>query len=194
MRAPSPALLLPMMCLMAVVAAGQGVKSRAKMPSCEAVCAGLAAAIRQSPDKLVMRLEDALVINESCTADIVATAIDAVNADPLKVRKIYETAVNVVPHRAGQVRQAVASFSVPAAVEAPAVAFEVRRAELPNGRPPPAFEVRRAEVAGLTARTPVPEVRRAEIPGREEVRRAVVVAESSPARSGKTAPRTKRRR
>ena len=152
----------------------QGVKSKVKMPSCEAVCAGLAEAIRRDPSKLVFRLEDALVINETCTADIVTTAIDAVSADPPQVQKIVETAMNVVPHRAKQVHLAVTNFSVPAAVAAVQPVFEVRRAELPDGQVPVAFEVRRAE-APDGAHRPLEEVRKA-IVGElaEEVRPALL--------------------
>ncbi|MBL9131505.1 MAG: hypothetical protein JNG86_09920 [Verrucomicrobiaceae bacterium] len=157
------------------VVSAQPVKSRLKMPSCDAVCAGLAEAIRKDPSKLQMRVEDALVINEGCTAQIITAAIDAVNADPAKVRVIFETAMNVVPHRSGEVRESVVTFRVPSAVTSMEAEVEVRRAMLPADAPE--FEVRRAESpdSGPTSE-PIPEIRRAlkpdPKPGRAEIRAA----------------------
>lgn len=141
-------------------AVAQGMKSKTKMPSCESVSSSLAAAIRQNPQKLEIRLEDALVINEACTAEIVTAAIDAVNADPALVRKIFEVAVNVVPHRAHQVQMAVVNFAVPAAVAVRVEPdWEVRPAQTAQGQP--AFEVRRAEVPVAGQHVPIEEVRKA---------------------------------
>ena len=120
--------------------------------------------IRRDPNKLVMALEDALVINESCTREIISMAIDAVNADPRRVRQIYEAAVKVVPHRKDEVSQAVRQFSVPAALPVREPALEVRRAKLPDSDRPAVLEVRRAEAPGAKENVPIPEVRRAEIP------------------------------
>jgi hypothetical protein len=162
MRSPFfTALWIAGILLVPAVVMAQGVRSKVKMPSCEAVCAGLVDSIRQNPAKLVIRLEDALVINESCTADIVTAAIDAVSADPRQVQIIVETAMNVVPHRAQQVHLAVTNFSVPAAVVASEEVFEVRRAELPDGQAQPVYEVRRAESAHLNEHAPLEEIRRA---------------------------------
>lgn len=139
-------------------------KSRARKVSCTALCAELGNLIRSDPDKLVMGLEDALVVSESCMAEIISTAIDAVNADPRRVRQIYETAVKVIPHRRDEAWQAVRRFTVPAALRLAQPVMEVRRAELPSSQPETALEVRRAQAPGADDDVPIPEVRRAEVP------------------------------
>ena len=143
---------------------------------CLAVCADLANLIHRDPKKLVMGLEDALVINEACAREIVSIAVDAVNADPKRVRLIFETAMKVVPQRADEVRQAIQSFSVPAALLMAEPVLEVRRAEIPNQDDNAALVVRRAQLPSANGDVPIPEVRRAEIPATsimaEEMRRA----------------------
>lgn len=141
-------------------------KPRTQRATCTAVCVDLATLIRRDPNKLVMGVEDALVISESCTREIVFTAIDAVNADPRRVRQIYEAAVKVVPHRKDEVWQAVRQFSVPAALPMKEPTPEVRRAKLPDSNLPAVLEVRRAEAPGAKNNVPIPEVRRAMVPAK----------------------------
>ncbi len=146
--------------LITAVAATAQPKSKSKAPramNCADVCGSLAKAIQDDPRTLTTRLEDALVISEGCTAEIVATAIAAVNGDPLLTRKIIETAQNVLPWRRHEIEQAASLASVPAAI----AVVE------------PQFEVRRALVARTNVEMPVEEVRRAEVP-EVEIRRAVV--------------------
>jgi hypothetical protein len=146
--------------LLTAAAAAAQPKSKVKAlcaVSCADVCSSLAKAIQDDPRSLTTRLEDALVISESCTAEIVATAIATVNGDPLLTRKIIETAQGVLPWRRREIEQAASLVSVPAAV----AVVE------------PQFEVRRALVAQTKVETPLEEVRRAEVP-EVEIRRAVV--------------------
>mgnify|MGYP001323162117 CR=1 FL=1 len=170
--------LICALCLMVLampLAHAQPVKAKQSQLACEALCGELFAAIRAEPDKMVMRLEEALVINEACAGEIVTAAIDAVNSEPAMVRKIVETAMDVAPRRAPAVTAAVNNYAVPevamATPVAPAapqeMALEVRRAQLPEViRPKPAAgeEVRRAELPLVNRNMPVIEVRRAEPP------------------------------
>lgn len=155
-----PRMRVSFILLLTAVAALAGPKSKVKAPramSCADVCGSLAKAIQTDPRSLTTRLEDALVISEGCTAEIVVTAIAAVNGDPLLTRQIIETAQNVLPWRRQEIQQASSLASIPAAV----AVVE------------PQFEVRRALVAEEKVETPVEEVRRAEVP-EIEIRRAVV--------------------
>lgn len=138
---------------------------------CTKVCAEMAARIRSDPRKLVMAVEDALVMSEPCTSEIIATAIDAVNAEPRRVQRIWECAMKIVPHRVFEIQKAVANFRVPRAAEFKEPPLEVRRASIPSAPSEPATEVRRAESADAKAEGPITEVRRAEVPA-EEVRKA----------------------
>ncbi len=172
--------LLCLLCFAALVtpeAQGQPVKAKTNQVACESLCAELFAAIRAEPDKMVMRLEEALVINEHCAGGIVTAAIDAVNSEPAMVRKILETAMDVTPQRASLINAAVQNYSAPTVAmatpvepsEPPAATetFEVRRAELPDFVPPEPVageEVRRAELPLAHQRMPIVEVRRAQHP------------------------------
>lgn len=138
-------------------------------------------AIRERPDTLVMRLEDALVIQESCAGEIVNAAINAVDGDPAQVEKIVQTAINVVPHRSKTILYAATHFTPRAPVALLALDNrpdeEVRRPVLPEGwNLQPSEEIRRAHIPAVAAAEPVPEVRRAlrvtTLLPREEVRRA----------------------
>lgn len=166
------------------VAHGQTVKSVKAGKAgytCESLCAELFASIRADPEKMVMRLEEALVISESCAGEIVTVAIDAVNADPAQVDKIVRTALDMAPRRSAIITTAVRNYSptevaaaIPAARDGPPagpeIQVEVRRAEIPGPpvvlppRPLAGEEVRRAELPLENRSLPIVEVRRAEPP------------------------------
>ena len=144
----------------------QPVKSTPAETSCETLCGELFTSIRMDPDKMVIRLEEALVIHESCAAGIVTAAMDAVNAEPGKVRKIVETAMDLAPARAALITAAVKNYTAPVVVAAAEEQEEVRRAVLPTAAPPQPIageQVRRAELPLQTRSIPIVEVRRAEL-------------------------------
>lgn len=166
---------------------------------CEVLCANLKKSIEERPDMLVMRLEDALVINEPCAGEIVTAAIDAVRAKPHLVRVILETAMKVAPARSETVMAAARNYEPGKVKEL--VYEEVRRAEMPPGAP--LMEIRRAEPAHVIGPGPVEEIRRAEVsvrkaapasegkravmanlPPREEIRRAEIILTALPATDG----------
>lgn len=155
-------------CLLALVASpglGQPVKSAPAKIDCETLCGELFTSIRMEPDKMVMRLEEALVIHEACAGEIVTAAIDAVNADPARVRKIVETAMDLAPARAATITAAVKNYTAPVVVAAAEEQMEVRRAVVPAAEPPKPMageQVRRAELPLQTRSIPIVEVRRAE--------------------------------
>lgn len=174
--------LICALCLMVLamsVTHAQPVKAKQSQLACEALCGELFASIRAEPDKMVMRLEEALIINEACAGEIVTAAIDAVNSEPTMMRKIVDTALDIAPRRASAVTAAVNNYAVPEVAmaipagpppAAPGVVLEqmeIRRAELPEVvRPKPAKgeEVRRAELPLVNRNMPFIEVRRAEPP------------------------------
>ncbi len=143
----------------------QPVKSTPAVITCETLCGELFTSIRAEPDKMVMRLEEALVIHQSCAAEIVTAAIDAVNAEPGQVRKIVETAMDLAPSRAAMITAAVKNYTAPTVVAAAEEQVEIRRAVVVDAAPvgPKAGEeVRRAELPLETRSIPIIEVRRAE--------------------------------
>lgn len=128
---------------------------------CQILCANLVTAIRERPDTLEMRLEDALVINESCAPEIITAAMDAVRAKPALVQKILETAIKMVPSRTTMMMEVVHSY-VPASEIRPAIIEEVRTAIVEDA-PPLQEEIRRAELPTTAVSTPIEEIRRAEV-------------------------------
>ena len=121
--------------------------------TCEMLCDELFAAIRATPDKMVMRLEEALVIKESCAAELVKTAITAVNNEPEMVRKIQETALEIAPSRRASILAAVQSYKAEVVkVAVPVVVEEIRRAELPDvvvAKAHSGEEIRRAQLPDM---------------------------------------------
>lgn len=146
---------------------GQAPKARAyKASKTDILCDNLMIAIQEHPDNLVMRLEDALVINEAGAAEIVTAAITAVNANPKLVDQIVKTALHVAPNRARSILYSVNHFTprAPAAM----LAEEIRKAELPAGyaaKVGMVEEVRRAEKPDAAGAAPVEEVRKALVVG-----------------------------
>lgn len=161
--------LISIVCCLLVLAVSPGlsqpVKSTPAAVSCETLCGELFTSIRMEPDKLIMRLEEALVIHEACAGEIVTAAMDAVNAEPGRVRKIVETAMDLAPARAAVITAAVKNYTAPVVVAAAEEHEEVRRAVLPAAEPPRPMDgeqVRRAELPLQTRSIPIVEVRRAE--------------------------------
>lgn len=67
------------------------------------------AAIQKDPAKLLMVVEDALVINESCAGEIVKAAIVASEADAQLANQIGQTAISVAPKMSNVIAAAVGS-------------------------------------------------------------------------------------
>ncbi|WP_395716079.1 hypothetical protein [Prosthecobacter sp.] len=145
-----PCLLCLILLLVPQVWAQPSSKSKKPAINCETICAELFAAIRANPDNLSMRLEEALIIKESCAAELVTTAITAVNAEPAMVRKIQETALEIAPGRQAVIAAAVRNYKAPVVAAAtPVVVEEVRRAVLPEvvtAKAGPGEEIRRAQL------------------------------------------------
>lgn len=142
----------------------------------EVLCAELFAAVRASPQRAMLRLEEALVINESCAPDLVTTALDAVGDDPVLARKIMATALEMAPSQSTAIKNAVSKRKLSAGEP-----LEIRRAMLvdaPQSSPSvlPGEEVRRAEVPDAEQPIPIAEVRRAMIPTTMDVRKANAAA------------------
>jgi len=147
-------------------------KAKLWVSPCEELCANLIAAIQREPAMLEMRLEDALVMQESCAAELVSAAKYAVRDNPTQVSLILKTALKLAPQRTVAIRAAFA-YQRPV-VSQTVIHEEVRRAELPAGR-----MLQKTDIAQFTAelkRSSCPlEIRRALLPELRtefEVRRA----------------------
>lgn len=129
----------------------------------QAICDDLGARILRDPSKFEMALEDALVAHEEHTFEIIRSAIDAVSAEPSRVRRIWRAAVSVLPHRRGEIDRATGGFAPPRAAAYRDPDPVIKRAELPGrGHRPAVVEIRRAEAPETN--TAIEEIRRPELP------------------------------
>ena len=85
--------------LYGVLASTSGAMADSK-PQCDTIAKDVEASVTKEPTKVLMIVEDALVINESCACEIVKTAIKASHADAAMVKQIVQTAVAVAPKMA----------------------------------------------------------------------------------------------
>ena len=86
--------------------------------SCMEISNDVRVAVEKDPTKVLMVVEDALVINEGCAADIVKAAIIASKADAKLAGEIAQTAVSVAPKMAAVINEA-ATAVMPGLVVAP---------------------------------------------------------------------------
>ncbi len=93
--------------------------------SCSDIANDVSAAVSKDPSKVLMVVEDALVINEGCASDIVKAAIISSKADPALANQIVQTAVSVAPKMAGVINDAASSV-------VPGLAAVTPAAELPE--------------------------------------------------------------
>lgn len=77
-----------------------GVVMAESKPKCETIAKDVKASVTKEPTKVLMIVEDALVINEGCACEIVKTAIAASHADAAMIKQIVQTAVAVAPKMA----------------------------------------------------------------------------------------------
>jgi len=78
-------------------------------PSCAKIAADVRDAVAKEPSKVLMIVEDALVINESCACEIVTSAIVASSADQALAKQIVETAVAVAPKMTAVIQDCAAA-------------------------------------------------------------------------------------
>jgi len=102
--------------LCAILASTGGVLAESK-PQCDTIAKDVEASITKEPTKVLMIVEDALVINESCACEIVKTAITASHADAAMVKQIVQTALAVAPKMAPIIMECSGSAPVESRTE-----------------------------------------------------------------------------
>ena len=78
---------------------------------CDDIALDVASAVAKEPGKVLMIVEDALVINETCACEIIRAAITASNADTTQVNQIVQTAISVAPKMSGVIMDCATSVS-----------------------------------------------------------------------------------
>ena len=115
--------------------ASVSVSSAQTVANCTEISNDVRVAVEKDPSKVLMVVEDALVINEGCASDIVKTAIIASKADSAMAGQIVQTAVSVAPKMAGVINDAANSVVPGLAAAAPA-AGEIERPITVSGKNP----------------------------------------------------------
>ena len=75
---------------------------------CDKIAQDVRDAVAKDPSKVLMQVEDALVINESCACEIFKAAIVGANADAALTKQIVETAVAVAPKMTAVIQECAA--------------------------------------------------------------------------------------
>ena len=84
--------------------------AKAGAPStCDQISTDVREAVGKDPSKVLMIVEDALVINESCACEIIKAAIMASSADAAMVHQIVQTALAVAPKMAAVIAECAAA-------------------------------------------------------------------------------------
>lgn len=98
--------------LMALALALQAAPARAGSPStCDLLATDIRQAVAKDPSKVLMIVEDGLVINETCACEIVKAAIQASSADGAMVQQIVQTAMAVAPKMAAIIAECAAAVA-----------------------------------------------------------------------------------
>lgn len=105
-------------CILMLAFASAGMAQSSS--NCSEISNDVRVAVEKDPNKVLMVVEDALVINEGCAADIVKAAIFASKADAALAGQIVQTAVSVAPKMAAVINDAASSMVPGLAAVAPA--------------------------------------------------------------------------
>lgn len=105
--------------LLALFAAVQ-LSSAQSTTNCAEISNDVSVAVSKDPSKVLMVVEDALVINEGCAGEIVKAAIVASKADSATANQIVETAISVAPKMAAVITDTATSLVPGLATAAPA--------------------------------------------------------------------------
>jgi hypothetical protein len=124
-------------------------------PNCSQIAEDVKAAISKDPSKVLMIVEDALVISESCACEIVKAAIAASSADAAMIRQIVQTGIAVAPKYSAMITEC-ASPAGPIAVAEESPAVESGRN--PAGKNPSGKNVMAFSEGGKTINPVMPEV------------------------------------
>jgi hypothetical protein len=83
--------------LLSCVAATPLASFAGSSTKCDQIAKDVRESVTKDPSKVLMIVEDALVINESCACEIIKSAIQASHADTALAKQIVQTAVAVAP-------------------------------------------------------------------------------------------------
>lgn len=98
-------------CLLTFTTVATSPRASAQTGSCDSIAGDVAAAVQKDPGKVLMIVEDALVINETCACEIIKAAIGASKADSALVNQIVQTGISVAPKMSGVIMDCATAMS-----------------------------------------------------------------------------------
>ncbi|GEP44246.1 hypothetical protein [Brevifollis gellanilyticus] len=98
-----------------VIAAFFGAVISSAAAPCDDIARDVSLAVEKEPGKVLMIVEDALVINESCACEITRAAILSAKADATLVNQIVQTAIAVAPKMSGVIMDCATAVAPSAA-------------------------------------------------------------------------------
>lgn len=98
-------------CLVGLAVFASVSKVEAQVGACDEISRDVSSAIKKDPTKVLMIVEDALVINEACSCEIIKAAITASQADAVMVNQIVQTALSIAPKMSGVIVDCATSLS-----------------------------------------------------------------------------------
>ncbi len=78
---------------------------------CDKVATFVREAVEKEPQKVLVIVEDNMVANETCTCEIIKSAIRASKADAELVKQIVKTAIHVAPNRAALIAECASTVA-----------------------------------------------------------------------------------
>lgn len=123
-------------CLLGLAAFAASSKAKAQTNACDGIAGDVATAVQKDPGKVLMIVEDALVINESCACEIIKAAIAASKADPALVNQIVQTGISVAPKMSGVIMDCANGMSPNAIAPTQVTALAASGKDVKNPLPP----------------------------------------------------------
>jgi hypothetical protein len=124
-------------------------------PNCSQIAGDVRVAVSKDPSKVLMIVEDALVINETCACEIVRAAISASAADAATIQQIVQTSIAVAPKYSAMITECASSTGPNASVsETPAEDF----GKNPSGKNPSGKNAIASSGSGKSSNPIMPEV------------------------------------
>ena len=106
--------------------------------TCDDISKDVREAVSKDPSKVLMIVEDALVINESCACEIIKAAITASNADAATVKQIVQTGLAVAPKMAAVIAECANAVAPGSGDAVAALSADKADAKNPGGKVAPA--------------------------------------------------------
>jgi hypothetical protein len=129
-------------CLLGFAVFAVSTKAKSQTISCDGIAGDVSTAVQKDPSKVLMIVEDALVINDTCACEIIKAAIAASAADAALINQIVQTGISVAPKMSGVIMDCANGMS-PNAVSAAQVTATASAKDVKNPlpiSPPPAEE------------------------------------------------------